>query len=77
MLWYRDTMKLIEGERLHMSSVGDTYKLSITELTTQDYGVYYCRFVVSCYAMQLNVLCYAIVSYAMLHQDILSCAMFH
>jgi len=42
-LWYRDTMKLIEGERLHMSSVGNTYKLSIADVRTQDYGVYYCR----------------------------------
>ena len=58
-LWYRDTMKLIEGERLHMSSVGNTYKLSIADVRTQDYGVYYCRWVVVCY----GIVCYAMVDY--------------
>ena len=28
-LWYKDTMKLIEGDRIHMANVGNTYKLSI------------------------------------------------
>jgi len=42
-LWYKDTMKLIEGDRMHMSSVGNTYKLTINEVTLADYGTYYCR----------------------------------
>lgn len=42
-LWYKDTMKLIEGERIHMSSVGNTFKLSIAQVSSQDYGDYYCR----------------------------------
>ena len=36
-------MKLIEGERIHMSSVGNTFKLSIAQVSSQDYGDYYCR----------------------------------
>jgi len=42
-LWYKDTMKLIEGERIHMSNVGNTYKLNIHSVTSQDYGQYYCK----------------------------------
>ena len=54
-------MKLIEGERLHMSSVGNTYKLSIADVRTQDYGVYYCR----CGGGMLwyCMLCYGLVLY--------------
>lgn len=42
-LWYKDTMKLIEGERIHMSNVGNTYKLNINSVTVGDYGKYYCK----------------------------------
>merc|ERR1740123_2824629 len=36
-------MKLIEGDRIQMASVGDTYKLSIADITVSDYGRYFCR----------------------------------
>jgi len=42
-LWYKDTMKLIEGDRIHMASVGNTYKLSIADIKISDYGRYFCR----------------------------------
>ena len=28
-LWYKDTMKLMESSHLHILNVGDTYKLTI------------------------------------------------
>jgi len=42
-LWYKDTMKLIEGERIHTEHIGNTYKLSITRVTERDYGKYLCK----------------------------------
>ena len=42
-LWYKETMKLIEGERLHTEQIGDTYKLTIAKMRLQDYGDYYCK----------------------------------
>lgn len=42
-LWYKDTMKLIEGDRIHMANVGNTYKLSIADIKISDYGRYFCR----------------------------------
>ena len=42
-LWYKETMKLIEGERLHTEQIGDTYKLTINKMRLQDYGDYYCK----------------------------------
>ena len=36
-------MKLIEGDRLHLEQIGDTYKLTINKVRLQDYGQYYCR----------------------------------
>ena len=42
-LWYKETMKLIEGERLQTEQIGDTYKLTISKMRLQDYGDYYCR----------------------------------
>jgi len=42
-LWYKDTMKLIEGERIHTEHIGNTYKLSITGVTERDYGKYFCK----------------------------------
>ena len=41
-LWYKDTMKLIETSHLHILRVGDTYKLTITDLVQEDWGQYYC-----------------------------------
>ena len=42
-VWYKDTMKLIQGDRIHTEQVGDTYKLSINKVGVRDYGHYYCR----------------------------------
>ena len=42
-LWYKDTMKLIEGERIHTEHIGNTYKLSITTVTERDFGKYFCK----------------------------------
>lgn len=42
-LWYKDTMKLIGGDRIQTEQVGDTYKLSIAKVGVRDYGEYYCR----------------------------------
>ena len=42
-LWYKDTMKLIEGERIHTEHIGNTYKLSISRVTERDYGKYFCK----------------------------------
>ena len=41
-VWYKDTMKLMETSRLHMINVGDTYKMTIVELEAADWGRYYC-----------------------------------
>ena len=35
-------MKLIETSRLHILRVGDTYKLTITDLVQNDWGQYFC-----------------------------------
>ena len=35
-------MKLIETSRLHILTVGDTYKLTITNLMSDDWGQYFC-----------------------------------
>ena len=35
-------MKLIETSRLHILTVGDTYKLTIRDLVREDWGQYYC-----------------------------------
>ena len=43
MLWYKETMKLIEGDRLQLVQIGDTYKLTLRRVRLQDYGRYYCR----------------------------------
>ena len=42
-LWYKETMKLIEGDRLQLEQIGDTYKLTLRRVRLQDYGRYYCR----------------------------------
>ena len=36
-------MKLIEGERLQLEQVGDTYRLILRRVRLQDHGKYYCR----------------------------------
>jgi len=41
--WYKRTMKLLEGERIHMKTVGNTYRLSLSRLEEGDYGDYYCK----------------------------------
>jgi len=42
-LWYKDTMKLIQGDRIHTEQVGDTYKLTVSRVGIQDYGNYFCK----------------------------------
>ena len=42
-LWYKDTMKLIEGERIHTEHIGNTYKLIISGVSESDYGKYRCK----------------------------------
>jgi len=42
-LWYKDTMKLIQGERIHTEHIGNTYKLIISQVTERDYGKYFCK----------------------------------
>ena len=42
-LWYRDTMKLIQGDRITTEQVGDTYKLTVNRVGIRDYGNYYCK----------------------------------
>ena len=36
-------MKLIEGERLQLEQIGDTYRLILRRVRLQDHGKYYCR----------------------------------
>jgi len=42
-LWYKETMKLIDGSHLRLLHVGDTYKLSITGVDSTDWGTYHCQ----------------------------------
>ena len=39
-LWYKDTMKLIEGERMHMSSVENTAKCPARTMVTTNVAQY-------------------------------------
>jgi len=41
-VWYKDTMKLIESSRLHIHQVGSSYQLNIMDVETEDWGIYYC-----------------------------------
>jgi len=41
-VWYKDTMKLMESSRLHIHHVGSSYKLNIKDLEIGDWGQYYC-----------------------------------
>ncbi|XP_023337273.1 MAM domain-containing glycosylphosphatidylinositol anchor protein 2, partial [Eurytemora carolleeae] len=41
--WYKNTMKILDGERIVSNNVGNSYKLSIDKLNIQDYGEYSCR----------------------------------
>lgn len=42
-VWYRHTMKLIDSSHLHMLNVGDTYKLVMGDIKTQNWGQYHCQ----------------------------------
>ena len=41
-VWYKDTMKLIETSRLHILNVGATYEMTILNVRRDDWGQYYC-----------------------------------
>jgi hypothetical protein len=36
-------MKLQEGDRLHMASIGNSFTLSLERLGHEDFATYYCR----------------------------------
>ena len=41
-VWYKDTMKLIDTSHLHILNVGDTYEMTILNMRRDDWGQYYC-----------------------------------
>jgi len=41
--WYKNTMKLLDGERIHTKNIGNTHKLSLANITEKDFGKYSCK----------------------------------
>ncbi len=41
--WYRETMKLQEGDRVRSAQVGNSFSLSLEGVGQQDFATYSCR----------------------------------
>ena len=41
-VWYQDTMKLMDSSHVHMSSVGHSHKLTISRLDSGHWSAYHC-----------------------------------
>ena len=41
-VWYQDTMKLMDSSHLHMINVGDSHRLSILNIDPGHWDTYHC-----------------------------------
>ncbi|XP_023340168.1 lachesin [Eurytemora carolleeae] len=41
--WYKQTMKLLDGEKIRVKTVGDTYRFLLSSVEEKDYGEYMCK----------------------------------
>ena len=43
MTWYKNTMKLQDGEKIRTKNIGNTHKLVIASVAEEDFGQYSCK----------------------------------